>query len=350
MFQTEMLNQNVLKNLSEDMKKYFGAFYCTMVSSGTEAIVVALKALKLPRGSKVIIPDISFIATATAVASVGLIPVYADCTKEVWGMPVKEVERLYHQYDGVKACIAVHFSGIVNRDIKKIADFCKRENIYLIEDCAQVFGARYLETRCGMFGDVGAFSFQTSKVITCGEGGMVLSKAPEIAERIQAVSDWGLDYHENRILSLPCGNSRMNPLAALFLREQLKNCNSILKKRRKDYKAFCNMAKKLGLKIQFEAEEEPFQDMPFFLLLKKNNREHPVNVLHPVNEYPMHLSRLVISIIETQYPDLLQEYKSIIAEQNYSESIKMVNDTEFVPMYGIVQDNMEERLRTLLVE
>ncbi|SET22076.1 DegT/DnrJ/EryC1/StrS family aminotransferase [[Clostridium] polysaccharolyticum] len=348
MFKEEILKSNIINEVKEKMKEFFGVSYCTMVSTGTAAIEVALKALELPRGSKVIIPDISFIATATAVANVGLIPVYADCTQDVWGMPLSEVERLYKKYPDAKACIVVHFSGIVNRDIERIASFCRKEKIYLIEDCAQVFGASFQNKKCGLFGDIGTFSFQTSKIITCGEGGMVIAEDKELANKIQAVSDWGLDYQENRLLSLSCGNNRINPFAAAYLGEQLNMCDEIFFNRRMIYEEFSKLAEEMGFEVQFRAEQDVFSDMPFFLLLKVKHNRKGVNVLHPINEYPMHLSKLVPSIIQIQYPDLLEEYKEIIKEQDYSGSIEMVNQTEFLPMYGVTLDNMKERFAGLL--
>ena len=346
MFHDKTLERDVRKEATDIIKKYYGTENCTLVSSGTAAIEVALKALELPKGSKVIIPDVSFIATATAVANVGLIPVYGDCALSVWGISVNEVERLHKQYPDVKGCIVVHFSGIVNRDIKKIADYCSKENLYLIEDCAQVFGASYDGVKCGMFGDIGTFSFQTSKVITCGEGGMVISKEQEIANKVQAISDWGLDLHSERNLSLPSSNLRINPFAAEYLKNQLDNCHEILKNRVDLYNEFCKMAIEMGFQVQFRAVQEQYSDMPFFLLLKVKNKQ--TCVLHPIDEYPMHVSKLVRSILRVQYPEHLEEYDKIISEQNYSESMTMVKETNFLPMYGVTVKNMKNKLAELL--
>lgn len=346
MFDKSILEDNVVQKAVEKIKEYYKVPYCTLVSSGTAALEVALKALELPRGSKVIIPDISFIATATAVANVGLIPVYGDCTKKAWGITIDEVQGLYQKYEDVKACIVVHFSGIVNRDIDKIAKFCSEKKIFLLEDCAQVFGASHNNTRCGIFGDIGTFSFQTSKVITCGEGGMVISKDTNIANRIQAISDWGLDLHGERQLALPCGNLRMNQLAACFLLQELERADEILKERVDTYNKFLELLKAKGVEIQFTAEQGEFKDIPFFMLVKTT--EKPEHVLHPIGEYPMHQSELVRSIIQIQYPDLLDEYDRIIREQDYSECTALVEETNFVPMYGVTVDNVEEIVRRIV--
>lgn len=342
----DILVGDIVKKVEEQIRNYYKVPYCTLVATGTAALEVALKALELPRGSKVILPDISFIATATAVANVGLLPVYADCSDETWGISIEEVERIYEKYEDVKACIVVHFSGIVNRDIEKIAQYCKEKNLYLIEDCAQVFGAGYQDTRCGMFGDIGTFSFQASKVITCGEGGMVISSNEVLANKVQALADWGLDLHGERQLSLPCSNARINQFAASFLMEQIESADDILKERINTYQKCLEMVKAKGAQVQFTAQQGDFHDMPFFMLLKAE--KDPVCVLHPIDEYPMHLSKLVRSIIRVQYPDMLEEYDRIIAESDYSNSIRVVNTTEFVPLCGVTEDNMEEKFEFLL--
>lgn len=342
------MNENVLHDetlvceLQKEISGYFGGVYCSLVSTGTSALEIAIRSLELPRGSKILIPDLSFIATATAVASVGMIPVYGDCSEKFYGISYEEVKKTYEEVPDIKAVIVVHFTGMVNRDIIKIADFCRKNNLFLIEDCAQVFGGSIAGKKCGTIGDLGTFSFQKSKVLTCGEGGMVLASNEKLANNVAALKDWGLDLNGVRQLHLACGNYRINQFAAAYLKACFKEIDKILQDRQGLYVKVVDILEKGGYSVCTHAEfTDAVSDVPFFVLVKS---EHPNCNLHPLNEYPMHLSKLVKSIMQIQYPDLIETYQYFIERKQYRESSRLAQKTNFLPLFNRKIDEVSNKI------
>src|SRR5271157_198965 len=182
--------EEVIQEFKSSISSYLGCKYVIPVTNGTIAIEVALRGLRLNRGDLVIIPDLSFIATATAVADCGLIPVFADVSPEYFGLTLESLKK--RELSGVKAVILVHLSGFMNREIFEIRDYCRSRNIALIEDCAQAFSCSADGIKAGAFGNAGTFSFQSSKIINSGEGGLISTNDPDLAAECEAISDWGL--------------------------------------------------------------------------------------------------------------------------------------------------------------
>lgn len=340
MYEEVLKDEELMRNLTKEMSLFFGGKNCSLVSTGTSALEIALRSLELERGSKVLLPDLSFIATATAVATVGLIPVYGDCTDKYFGITYEEVVKVYSEMPDIKAVIVVHFTGMVNRDVLKIKEFCKENNLYLIEDCAQVFGASIEGKKCGTIGDLGTFSFQKSKILTCGEGGLVIASTQELANKVQALKDWGLDLKEVRQLQLPCGNYRMNQFAAAYLKEHLPQIGELIEARKALYRKAAQLLENKNIKLRTMAEfSDKCHDVPFFILAEADEIKH---TLHPLDEYPMHTSKLVRSIIKTYFPDLLDEYERCIEARDYKVSKELVEKTNFIPLFGLDLDSISD--------
>lgn len=143
-----------------------------LVNNGTSALKLCLIANNIGYGDEVIVPCLSFIATAACCLSVGAIPVFCDIN-ESFNIDPNSIEK--NITNKTKAIIVVHFQGYPC-DMDKIKEICKKHKLVLIEDCAQSFGTKYNNNLTGTFGESAAFSFQSCKVITCGEGGAVTSK------------------------------------------------------------------------------------------------------------------------------------------------------------------------------
>jgi perosamine synthetase len=142
-----------------------------LVSNGTIAIVLALQALGVGPGDEVIVPDLTYAATASAVVMVGAIPIFADVNLNSWCIEVENIEKLITKK--TKAVIVVHLYGNMG-EVKSLSTFCKMKSLYLIEDCAEAFLAKDPEGKiAGTYGDVATFSFFANKLITSGEGGAV---------------------------------------------------------------------------------------------------------------------------------------------------------------------------------
>jgi len=159
------------------------------VSNGTSALHLALKAVGIGSRDEVIIPDLTFVATANAVLSCNAKPIPADVDESLNICPNSIRSKINKK---TKAIIPVHFAGsTVNmQEIKKIA---KRYNLKIIEDCAHALGAFYGKKHVGTFGEAGCFSFYPTKNITTVEGGMVITNSRTISEKISKLRNHGIN-------------------------------------------------------------------------------------------------------------------------------------------------------------
>jgi len=162
------------------MAEYHGAKYAVALSAGTTALEVALRALGVGVGDEVIVPPYTFIATASSVIAAGGVPVFVDIEPDTLNIDPARIEEAITEY--TKAIIAVHIGG-APADMDAIMEIAGKHDLKVVEDCAQAHGAEYQGRRVGALGHAGAFSFQSSKNVTAGEGGMVLTNDPEVYSR-----------------------------------------------------------------------------------------------------------------------------------------------------------------------
>jgi len=160
------------------------------VSSATAALHLSLLTLDLQEGDEVIVPSLTFVATANAVRYVGATPVFADITsKEDWNISPEDIERKITPK--TKAMVAVHYAGFPC-DMGALVEICKKHDLELIEDCAHAPCVNYEGTPLGSFGHAGCFSFFSNKNITCGEGGMILTRDAERATHLRSLRSHGI--------------------------------------------------------------------------------------------------------------------------------------------------------------
>ncbi len=202
--------------------------YGVGVSSGTDALYLALRALDIGPGDEVICPCWSWIATANAIAQTGASPVFADVDDRLCIDPVS-VERLITEK--TTAIIPVHFAGSICQ-IDNIVDIARERGIFVIEDCAQAYSATYRERPAGSFGDIGCFSMNTMKVFaSLGEAGAIVTDSSEISERIKILRYNGMiDRHTCNHSS---HNGRLDTIQASILLERHKTLPTLISARRK---------------------------------------------------------------------------------------------------------------------
>lgn len=318
--------ESVKQEFIQQLQEYFKCKGIIPVVNGTVAIEVALRALKIPVGKSVIVPDISFLATATAVANVGLIPVFADVSEQHFGLTLENIKKVFVENE-VSAVIVVHFAGIVNREIFEIRDFCNANGIFLIEDCAQAFPCHINNQRVGTIGDIGTFSFQSSKIINCGEGGLIVTKSDALRNSCEEIINWGADFHyTHRNLSIPSSNFRLSALQCHFLSLQLKNISSIVKRKLALKNNILELLEAMGIVQNLPDEIPEALDCPFFIIIKSTKKIH---TLEPRGEYPMRFSKIVKSIITTNFPSNLDPF---IRFNNLIElsSVNVIRENDFV--------------------
>ncbi len=214
--------------------KYTNAKYGIMTTSGTAAIEASLAAINIKEGDEVIVPAITWITTATIVSHMGAIPVIVDVDKDTLCISPKAIEQAINRK--TKAIIIVHIYSSVC-EIDKIVKIAKENNISIIEDCAQAHGAKYKGNHVGTFGDIGIFSFQQSKLITAGEGGICITNNLELAKRIEKYTHVG-DFFEKdcEILenNLKCKKYVLTEFQSAILYSQLMRFTNELNLRAKN--------------------------------------------------------------------------------------------------------------------
>lgn len=168
---------------------YIGVFQAIGVASGTDALHISLEALGIGDGDEVITTPFSFFATVEAILYTGARPVFVDIELDTFNIdPDKIEERITEK---TKAILPVHLFGHP-ADMERIMDIAKRHNLYVIEDCAQAFGASIGDKRVGSFGDAGCFSFYPSKNLGAyGDGGMIVVRDEGISQRIRMLRNHG---------------------------------------------------------------------------------------------------------------------------------------------------------------
>jgi dTDP-4-amino-4,6-dideoxygalactose transaminase len=200
---------------------YHGAQYGIAVSNGTAALELALLACGIEPGDEVLVPAVTFIASASAVVtSIGAVPVFVEIDPQTASISPDCVEEAISER--TKGVVAVHYGGYPV-DLDRLLPVVADHDLTLIEDCAHAQGTEWRGRRVGTFGDMGAFSFQESKAFTAGEGGIVLTNDEEIAERAQLLHNIGrttdLRGYEHQVLA---SNYRLSELQAALLLPQLR--------------------------------------------------------------------------------------------------------------------------------
>jgi dTDP-4-amino-4,6-dideoxygalactose transaminase len=189
------------------------------VASGTDALILALRACGVQAGDEVLLPTSTFVATGSAVSALGAAPVFADVRPETYNMDPSGLER--RVTPRTRAIIAVHLYGLA-ADMDPIVAFAKSRKLPLIEDCAQAIGAVYKGRRVGSFGDAACLSFYPTKNLGAyGDAGMVVTNSPELATRLRTLRNHG--QTAKYLSSEPGWNSRLDEIQAAILRVKLRH-------------------------------------------------------------------------------------------------------------------------------
>ncbi len=163
-----------------EFAKRAGRQHGIAVANGSMALEAAVTALGIGTGDEVIMPAFTIISCATAIVRAGAVPVVVDCEADTWNMDVAAVEALITPR--TRAIMAVHIYGLPV-DMDPLMELARKHGLLVIEDAAEAIGQTCRGRPCGSFGDISVFSFYPNKLVTTGEGGMILADSPELAER-----------------------------------------------------------------------------------------------------------------------------------------------------------------------
>ena len=241
---------NECKNFEKEFSKYHNVKYSIAVSNGSVALEVGLRALGLKNNDEIIVTPRSFIISASCVLNLGLKPVFADINHN-GNLSIEGIKKVYNK--NTKAIIIVHLNGL-SCDVDPILNFCKKNKIFLIEDCSQSHGAIYKGKKVGSFGDFSTWSFCQDKIIsTGGEGGMISTNNKKLWLKMWSLKDHGKNYRSVFYKKHKTGfkwlhdnlgsNYRMTEMQAAIGREQLKTLNNKIKKRNSIANLYLNQLK-----------------------------------------------------------------------------------------------------------
>jgi L-glutamine:2-deoxy-scyllo-inosose/3-amino-2,3-dideoxy-scyllo-inosose aminotransferase len=170
------------RRFAEEFARYLGIDHCVPTDHGSSALVIALESLGLEHGAEVVVPTMTWVATATAVLRAGLVPVLADVDPDTGCLTPGTIERVLTA--DTAAILVVHWACVM-ADMPGIVALAADRGLAVVEDAAQAHGASIAGRRAGTFGTLGCFSMQHAKVLTCGEGGAVVTGDTGLAHRLQ---------------------------------------------------------------------------------------------------------------------------------------------------------------------
>jgi len=180
----------LVEQFEREWSQYIGAADSVGVNSATAALHLAVTAMRVPAGSKVLIPAITFVATATAALYNQLVPVFIDVDEATLSMSLEDLERKLSP--DCRIVMPVHMGGHpVPMDC--LTQIAKQQNLAVIEDCAHCAGGVYKGRKLGTWGDIGCFSFEEKKCMTTGDGGMISSNQPDLIEPLRPYRWVGID-------------------------------------------------------------------------------------------------------------------------------------------------------------
>jgi perosamine synthetase len=217
-----------IENFEKLMAAYCGVKYGVAVANGTMALHLALLALNIKQGDEVIVPDLTFAATANSVIYAGAEPVLADVESNSWNIDIDRCHRLVSKR--TKAIIPVHLYG-QPCDMDKILDFSEKYNLSIVEDCAEAHGAEFKGRKVGSFGDINCLSFYGNKIVTTGEGGICLTNDKKLYEKMRVLRDHGMDKKRRYWHTVVGYNYRMTNIQASIGCAQLEKIDQYIQSR-----------------------------------------------------------------------------------------------------------------------
>jgi len=307
-----------LEQLENSIASFIGKKYGITYNSGTSALHATLLAYDIKQDDEVIVPSFTFIATANVVALTGATPVFADVETHSYGLdPVNVLEKITSK---TKAIIPVHYGGGPCKNIKTLKEIAKEHHLILIEDAAESLGAKIHDRLVGTFGDAAMFSFCQNKVITAGEGGIIVTDSKHIAEKLRLIRSHGrveskegyfattqeLDYIQAGY------NYRMPSINAALVLSQFKKFDKIIKMRREKAAYFTKKLSKIkNIRAPAESKGEHHVYQLYTIELPdKKTRDHlqqqltKAGIMTKVYFEPIHLKTYYIKEFNYKQGDL----------------------------------------------
>jgi len=242
-----------VRSFEEEFASFVGVKHAIAVNSGTAALYLSLLAIGVGPGDEVLVPSLTFVATANAVLLAGAKPVFVDVDPRTYTMDPSDLERKISER--AKAVIPVHLYGLM-ADMDSINSIAEKRGIAVIEDAAQAHGSETRGRRAGSLGVTGCFSFYPSKVMTTGEGGMITTNDVGLAKALRSLRTHGQEWVDGELVVTRLGgNFRMPEVEAAIGRAQLRKLPKFLEVRRRNAKLMTELLQGLkGVEPPLEPE------------------------------------------------------------------------------------------------
>jgi perosamine synthetase len=253
-----------IRDLEREFAQYIHVENAIAVSSGTAALEILLRLFEAV-GKEVIVPTNTFVATPTAVLLTGGKPVFADIRADTLCIDVDDVKKKVTS--NTRGVIVVHIAGLICPQINELRKFCRKNNLFLIEDAAHAHGAKIDGQMAGNLCDGGAFSFYPTKVMTTGQGGIITINDSQIAKAAYTIRDHGLDS-ERKMIMLG-DNWCMSEITAIIGKYQLAKLDDFISKRNEIAQYYNSLLKEIDEASTFNV---------------------PSNIRHSYYKYPIKLS------------------------------------------------------------
>lgn len=255
-----------VEKLEKAMCEYLGCKYAIGVSSGTDALLIALMSLDIKPGDEIIVPTYSFFATAGVVSRLNAVPIFVDSDPVTYNINPKEIESKIT--DKTKVIIPVHLYG-QSAEMDEINAIAKKHNLKVVEDGAQAIGVQYKDgKKVGNHGDIGCFSFFPSKNLGCfGDGGLVITNDDELGAKLRIMRvHGGKPKYYHKIIG---GNFRLDAIQAAVLNVKLPHLDSWSEKRRKNAELYTKLFIEAGLAsgegfTEFNSKEKVLLPKPVY--------------------------------------------------------------------------------------
>ncbi len=292
-----------VKNFELKFENYHEGRRSLAVSNGTVALHLALVALNIKQGDEVLVPNLTFAASVNSIIYTGAKPVLVDIEEDSWNIDLVKAEKAITK--NTKAIMPVHLYGNPC-EMDLVVQFANKHKLFIIEDCAEALGSYFQGKPVGVFGDVATFSFYGNKTITTGEGGMVVFKDSEIAEKASMLRDHGMDKSKRYWHSEIGYNYRLTNIQAALGVAQFEQLNLFVSSKRRIAKLYNSHIEKLNF-FQLPIEKEgsintywlytimilpnaPFKRDDLIYFLNSSGVEtrpvfFPINIMPPYEKY-----------------------------------------------------------------
>ncbi len=319
-----------VKLFENKIAKFLNINYAISCNSGTDALILSLKAQGVKRGDEVITTPFTYFATIEAIIHVGAKPVFIDINPHTYNINHKKIEKALTRR--TKALLLVHLFGQAC-NMTEIIKICKKNKLKLIEDCAQSFGARFNSKQTGTFGDFGCFSFFPTKNLGCyGDGGIITTNSNSHAKKLKMLRNHGgLERNKHIYVGY---NSRLDEIQAAILLVKLKYIRKYINQRRAIAKIYSNTIDNEKIIVPFQ-QKKAFHTYNQYTIRTRNRNKlikhlnsHgiPCSIYYPQPMYK-------ISAIKNDYKKLNLKCSEIVSNECLSLPIYPemdIKDAEYI--------------------